>query len=91
MNSTNSAHAVRELDKRVPILGMDTTDLPWISLEECARQLGMKVKSAHNCILLETFPVPTYKLGKRRVVDKSVMAEFFRLKREQGLACLAKR
>lgn len=35
--------------------------------------------------------MPTYKLGKRRVVDKSVMAEFFRLKREQGLAWLAMR
>ncbi len=73
------------------MLGMDTTDLPWMTLEECARQLGMTVKSAHNCLLMETFPVPTYKLGKRRVVDKGVMAEFFRLKREQGLADLAKR
>jgi hypothetical protein len=73
------------------MLGMDTTDLPWMPLAECARQLGMTVKSAHNCLLLATFPVPTYKLGKRRVVDKGVMAEFFRLKREQGLAYLAKR
>ncbi len=51
----------------------------------------MTVKSAHNCLLLATFPVPTYKLGKRRVVDKVVLTEFFRVKREEGLACLAKR
>jgi hypothetical protein len=89
--SSRAATAAVEPDKRVPMLEMDTTDLPWIPLAECARQLGMTVKSAHNCLLMETLPVPTYKIGKRRVVDKGVMAEFFRLKREQGLETLAKR
>lgn len=60
----------------------------WYTLDETAAKLGLSKQSAQNQVANETFPVPTYKLGRRRVVDKAVLAEFFRLKREAGLSQL---
>ena len=85
------AHSARELDTDVPRPGMEATpELPWLPLEEAARRLGMTIKSAHNCLLYETFPVPTYKIGKRRVVDRLVLDHFFEMKRADGLEQLKK-
>ena len=38
---------------------------------------------------LTKFPVPTYKLGKKRVIDLAVLRAFFEAKRAEGLSRLA--
>lgn len=60
-------------------------DRPWLTLAEAAPRFGLSVGAARNKVADESFPVPTYKLGGRRVVDKAVIEEFFRLRREEGL------
>jgi hypothetical protein len=71
---------------------MLTQDKPWMSLQELADLLGIKIKTAYNMLTDEVFPIPTYKLagGKQRVGDKVVVARYFEMKRAEGLAQLEK-
>ena len=39
---------------------------------------------------LTKFPVSTYKLGKKRVIDLAVLRAFFEAKRAEGLSRLAR-
>jgi hypothetical protein len=48
------------------------------------------LKTAQNAIANGKFRLPTYKLGKRRVVDRMVIARFFALKRAEGLSVIEK-
>lgn len=57
----------------------------WIDLREAAALFGMSVESARNSVAMDRFPVPTYKLGKRRVIDKDVLAAFFAGQKAEGL------
>ena len=43
------------------------------------------VQSVHTSICKGTFPIPTYKLGKRRVADRAVVKAFFTYQREKGM------
>jgi hypothetical protein len=43
-----------------------------------------------NLISRNKFPVPTYKLGKKRVIDLAVLRAFFEAKKAEGLSRLAK-
>lgn len=63
---------------------------PYLELPELAALLGYgRIESIHNAIYKGTCPVPTYKLGRRRVADRAVVQAYFARKREQGLAELA--
>lgn len=64
---------------------------PWYTLDEAAALLGHTVKTAHNLIHLETFPVPYVKLGRRVVVMKEVLALYFAQRASEGMAELQKR
>jgi len=50
--------------------------------------LGMSYASAKNLVSLNKFPVPTYKLGRRRVVDRYVLKAFFAKQKTIGLGAL---
>ena len=69
---------------------MLTQEKPWMPLQEVAELLGIEIKTAYNQLTEESFPVPTYKLGKQRVADKAVLARYFEMKRTEGMAQLEK-
>jgi hypothetical protein len=48
MISTHSAHLVRVLDKHVPMLGMDTTDLPWIEAADIRSSVHDKINNGRS-------------------------------------------
>ena len=56
---------------------------PYYQMPELADLLGMSVKGLHNSVHREN--IPTYKLGKKRVADKAVVAAFFDMKRDLGM------
>jgi hypothetical protein len=64
-------------------------DPPWLALEDVCHMYGCGLRSALQAIRAERFPVPTYKIGRRVVIDKDVHAEFFKRKKEAGLAALS--
>jgi uncharacterized protein YfaA (DUF2138 family) len=64
------------------------TDRPWLELDELAALFGYTLGSAKNKICDGSFPVPTYKLGRRTVADRTVVETYFALKREEGLRAL---
>lgn len=61
---------------------------PWLAVEDVCVNFGVSYATAKNKIGTGTFPVPTYKVGKRHVIDKTVYEEFFRRQREAGLRAL---
>lgn len=61
---------------------------PWLTIEEVAGQLGMSKSAAVNLLVKEKFPVPTEKLGQRRIVMKAVLDRFWELRKQRGLAQL---
>lgn len=61
---------------------------PWIPLEDVCSMYGVTYETAKNKIAAGRFPVATYKVGKRHVVDRVVHEEYFRLQRERGLLAL---
>jgi hypothetical protein len=65
-------------------------EVTWISVTDAAPQFGMTPGAIMNLISRNKFPVPTYKLGKRRVIDLAVLRAFFDAKRTEGLSRLAK-
>lgn len=63
-------------------------ELPWVAVEDVCHMYGLTFASAKNKILAGTFDVPTYKVGKKLVIDREVHETYFRLMRERGLAAL---
>lgn len=61
---------------------------PWVELKEFAPLLGVTPATAKNKISQGTFEVPTYKLGKKIVADRTVLEAFFEAKRVAGLRLL---
>ena len=64
-------------------------EVTWISVTDAAPQFGMTPGAIMNLISRNKFPVPTYKLGKKRVIDLAVLRAFFEAKRAEGLSRLA--
>jgi hypothetical protein len=58
---------------------------PWLELKDVAPMLGVTPATAKNKISNGTFEVPTYRLGKKVVVDKAVLDAFFEARRKAGL------
>lgn len=55
-----------------------------ITLADAAAELGMEVTTAHNQIGAGTFPLPSRKLGKNRVVDVRDLAEYVDKQRDMA-------
>lgn len=68
---------------------MREKDMPWVSVKIVCSMYGLTFESFKNRILAGLSPVPTYKVGKIHVIDRSVHDEYFRLRRESGLRELA--
>jgi hypothetical protein len=48
-----------------------------ITLEQLVPLIGMKsIKAAQNAVSAQSFPIPTYRSGKRRVADARDVAEY---------------
>jgi hypothetical protein len=59
---------------------------PWRTVAEVYDQFGYKsVKAAQNAVASGCFPVKTYILAGRRVVDVEVINKFFQRHRESGI------
>lgn len=67
---------------------MSEKEVPWVAVEEVCELYGVSYATAKNKIHNETFPVPTYKVGKIHVIDRQVHDEYFRRHREAGLRAL---
>lgn len=63
-------------------------EVPWVALEDVCHMYGVTFASAKNKVQAGTFDVPTYKVGKKIVIDKEVHETYFRGMRERGLAAL---
>jgi hypothetical protein len=57
----------------------------WYTLKQLAPLMGMSTGSIKNAIARGNFPIPTYFLGRHRVVDKQVLEAFFSAQRDEGL------
>lgn len=55
-------------------------------MTDAAPQFGMTPGAIMNLVSRDKFPVPTYKLGKRRVIDRAVLQAFFEAKKAEGLS-----
>ncbi len=63
----------------------------WIDVREIAAQFGMTAASIKNSILERRFPVPSYKLGKRHVIDREVLAAYWAERKAEGMQGLKER
>jgi hypothetical protein len=63
----------------------------WISLKEAAPMFGMTFESVKNLVSKGKFLVPTYRLGKQRVIDREVLEAFFSEQRAEGMRRLQSR
>lgn len=61
---------------------------PWVAVEAVCELYGYTYATSKNKIALGTFPVKTYKVGKKHVIDKEVHEGFFRRQRDAGLQAL---
>ncbi len=65
------------------------TETPWVDVKEVCHLYGLTYPSAKNKIAAGNFPVLTYKVGKKHVIDRRVHEQYFESHRAQGLAALA--
>lgn len=61
------------------------SEVPWVAVKEVCHLYGRTYESCKNLICAGTFDVPTYKVGKKWVIDKAVHDAYFLSKRETGL------
>lgn len=61
---------------------------PWVAVEAVCSQYGLQYPSAKHAIAEGRFPVPTYKVGRKLVIDKAVHVEYFKTHRAAGLHAL---
>lgn len=64
----------------------DTT--PWVDLSQVCEMYGVKYNTAKGQVANKTFPVETYRVGKKIVIDKEVHQNYFLGKRQSGLSAL---
>ncbi len=64
------------------------TETPWVAVREVCHMYGVTYETAKNKMLLGNFPVPTYKVGKTHVIDRTVHDQYFARHREAGLAAM---
>lgn len=64
------------------------TETPWVAVRDVCHMYGVTFETAKNKILLDTFPVATYKVGKIHAIDRQVHEEYFARHRQAGLRAL---
>jgi predicted site-specific integrase-resolvase len=69
-------------------MSIDSIEPSWVTVESVCQCYGVSYPVALNRISVGTFPVPTYKVGKRRVIDRAVHDEYFMKHRRAGLLAL---
>jgi hypothetical protein len=67
------------------------TENEWISLSDAAPMFGMTFETLKNLVSQDKFPVPTYRIGRRRVIDREVLRAFFAEQRAEGMRRLQSR
>lgn len=65
-----------------------TLETPWIAVEDVCHMYGVTFAAALNKIRAGRFDVPTYKVGKRHVIDRKVHERYFEIQRQIGLQAL---
>jgi hypothetical protein len=88
-NAEPAKHVSNVEPAEPPSLTLDAR--PWLTLEEASALLGMKPSYAKQLVHIENFPVPVERLGRKVIVMKDVMNEFFRNMSERGLKALRER
>lgn len=63
----------------------DLPDRTWITLREASPLFGMSYEGIKNLITKHEFPVPTYRIGRTRVIDKKVLDTFFEEMARKGI------
>lgn len=63
-------------------------EAPWLDVRDVCRLYGVSYGTAKNQIAAGTFPVRTYKVGKKHVIDRAVHDAYFQMHRAEGLAAL---
>lgn len=58
----------------------------WLDIKDVCSDFGLSYSTAKNRIYFGTFPVPTYKVGKKIVVDRAVLDAYWQRKRDEQLA-----
>ena len=61
-----------------------------VASTDAVPEFGMTPGAITNQISRDNFPVHTYKLGKKRVIDCAVLRAFFEAKKAEGLSRFAK-
>lgn len=64
---------------------------PWVELSEVCQDYGVRFETALNKIAAGTFPVKTYKVGKKVVIDREVHVEYFLRQRKIGMKALGEK
>lgn len=65
------------------------SDHPWLEIETLVILFKYKNRnSLYNAIYKGSFPVPTFRVGKRLYADKEVVKQYFRKKREESMRAL---
>jgi len=65
---------------------MSDFEFPFYEIDQIWQILGFtNRRAAIRSIRVGTFPISTYELAGRKVVDRVVLESFFRTKREEGL------
>lgn len=67
---------------------MSQIEQPWFEVQAVCHCFGVNFATAKNQISAGEFAVPTYKVGRKLVVDKEVFHKFFENKRAEGLRTL---
>lgn len=60
-------------------------ETPWVAVRDVCGMYGYTYGTAKGKIQNETFPVPTYKVGRTPVIDREVHDEYFRRKKQEGI------
>lgn len=58
----------------------------WVEVKDICADFGLSYATAKNRIYFGTFPVPTYKVGKKIVVDRAVLETYWRRVRADQMA-----
>ena len=63
-----------------------SAELPYVFVEDLTVLFSYKNEaSTLRAISRGTFPVPTFRVGKRRAADREVLRAYFRRLRDEGL------
>lgn len=70
---------------------VDVTDRErhWVEVKHICADFGLSFATAKNRIYFGTFPVPTFKVGKKIVVDRAVLNAYWERNRAEQMAAFS--